>query len=1124
MRTAGLILFLFLAGCQAPDLPEPGSDAYRETVTAFYKSIASVQSGEGAGAETNLRRAAERAPGEPALWYNLGLLALRSNNFDEGRQLLEKARTLAPENSRIVLLLGVLASNEAEADSAMARFREAIALDPGNDKARYALVQEIQRLGNPSLDAEAAQQLEAILVRHPANQAVLIERLRIAAAREDADAAERMLATLAGLSGRWPAEATQTLDELRQALSAGTFQAARVQTGFLRNLLLGTFSYRQDLSVVQTPLEAIGDLMTSFVWLPAPAPEPAPADVQLAYRAEPIDHAAAVRWTDAVSMTGETMEPILIEGGELVAGGRRYAVADVIGADDRFGVATLDFNYDFRNDIAVAGPGGVALFRQDSLGAFTRVTLPGSYTDVWAADVDSEGDIDLVLAVPGAPPRVLRNNGDGTFAPLPAFADVGEARAFAWADMDGDGDPDAVFADAAGALHAYLNQRLGQFAYRALDAGEAPVRALAVADLDADAVMDVIALDEAGNLTSWTAHEEDGTWERRAVASWPAPPSGAARLFAGDLDNNGAIDLAASIGDATRIWLAEAPGQLVVLPSGVDAATAAIADLTGDGLLDLLALASDGAPQRFVASSPRDYAWQVIRPRAGQALGDQRINAFTIGGEVELRAGMLFQKAPITAPIVHLGMGEHTTSDVIRLIWPNGDIQSEFDLEAGASVFTPQRLKGSCPWLFTFDGHDMRFVTDFIWRSPLGLRINAQETAGVVTTEDWVKIPGEALAPRDGVYDVRITAELWETHFFDHVSLLVVDHPEDTEVFVDERFAIPAPAMEVQVMDRPRPVARVVSDRGDDLTDLARERDGRHLAFFGPGAYQGITREHAIEIDLGDDFPAGAPASLVAFGWVRPTDSSINVAISQGAVRPQGLSLDVDDGQGGWRMVRENLGFPAGKTKTVLIDLTGLIDPGAPRRIRLRTNLEIYWDQIQWAAHRPDAAVETRRLDPEVADLRYRGFSALRMPDRTSPETPAYDELESTGPRWRDLVGYYTRFGDVRELLAGVDDRYVIMNAGDEMRFEFQAPASPRAGWKRDFVLIGDGWVKDGDYNTVFGKTVLPLPSHADAAYDRAPTRLLDDPVYQRHAADWQTYHTRYVGMERFRDALLAGR
>ncbi len=123
-------------------------------------------------------------------------------------------------------------------------------------------------------------------------------------------------------------------------------------------------------------------------------------------------------------------------------------------------------------------------------------------------------------------------------------------------------------------------------------------------------------------------------------------------------------------------------------------------------------------------------------------------------------------------------------------------------------------------------------------------------------------------------------------------------------------------------------------------------------------------------------------------------------------------------------------------------------------------------------------------------------------------------------PRWRDLEGYHTRFGDVRALLQGVDDRYVIMNAGDEMRVRFKAPPPPVAGKVRDFVIVADGWVKDGDYNTTFSRTVLPLPSHQTARYDQAPGALEDDPVYRAHPLDFATYHTRYVSPERVRDAL----
>ena len=87
----------------------------------------------------------------------------------------------------------------------------------------------------------------------------------------------------------------------------------------------------------------------------------------------------------------------------------------------------------------------------------------------------------------------------------------------------------------------------------------------------------------------------------------------------------------------------------------------------------------------------------------------------------------------------------------------------------------------------------------------------------------------------------------------------------------------------------------------------------------------------------------------------------------------------------------------------------------------------------------------------------------------------------------------------MRELLQTVDDRYMIMNAGDELRLAFPEAPPPPQGFVRDFVLVGDGWVKDGDYNTVASRTVLPLPTHRSPRYVPGTGRLEDDPVYRRH-------------------------
>jgi hypothetical protein len=351
---------------------------------------------------------------------------------------------------------------------------------------------------------------------------------------------------------------------------------------------------------------------------------------------------------------------------------------------------------------------------------------------------------------------------------------------------------------------------------------------------------------------------------------------------------------------------------------------------------------------------------------------------------------------------------------------------------------------------------------------------------------------------------------------------MVVDHPSDEEVFVDERFARESPELAVRVTHHPRPIHRAWDQTGRDVTDLVEKQDGRYLATFARGPYQGVAEEHFVEMEIDEDLGrARGQQWLVANGFIYPTDSSINVAIGQAGIQPKGLSLEALDETGRWIVITPDLGFPAGKNKTILVDLSQVARARVthPRRLRLRTNLEIYWDSLAMADGVADPAhvqANVKRLQPALAELRYRGFSKTDYARHDVPETPHYDQLANVGQRWRDLTGYYTRYGDVGELLASVDDRYVIMNAGDELRLSFTVPPMQTGGVKgvtRDFVLVGDGWVKDGDYNTSFSKTVLPLPRHHHPGYDAASPalELEDDPVYRQHARDWQTYHTRFV-------------
>ena len=1120
--------------------PEVPPDVYREAVTAFYTALAALETSQELLAREKLDRVIELVPHEPAGWANLGLLLLRQQEVDAARERLAKAAELAPDEAQIAGLRALAEGRAGNTSESIRLWREALTLDPSNLRAAYSLAQELERSGGAEGEAEAQRVLETLLGRTE-NLAARLEYARITAKRGDAAALSRALEPLTAMAGGWPEAARERLDAVRESAAANP-RAAATQVAFLKNVLVREPVYRRALAEVTTPLDAIGKPLERFIVLETPAPRPAAPDTDLTFTVSPASGLpGAASWAGVVVPDGDRAPLPAAAGadGLVVGEGAKpvpFPVGSTPGPD---AVASADLNYDFRTDLVLAGAAGLAILHQGDDGGFTDVTsrakLPADVVKaalhgVWPADVDVEGDLDIVAAPVNGPVFVLRNNGDGTFVRQQPFGPCERARGFVWADLDGEGVPDAACLEEAGTVRLFVNLRGGAFEPVTVPPAGTSIAAIAAAEASGDTVVDLLAVTQNGAVLRLSppqaANTAAGGWTWSELARLdPAPAGlapGSARLVVADLDNNAAVDLVVSAPSGARVLLGSGPGTFSALPSPVPLDVRAAADLDQDGRLELVGLAN-GRAAIARSRGARAYHWQRLRPRAATATGDQRINSFGIGGEAEVRTGLHLQKVRITDPIVHVGLGEAQTSEVIRIIWPNGVLQSEFDQSADATVAASQRLKGSCPWLFAWNGREMAFVTDLIWRSPLGLRINAQDTADVLMTADWVKVGGAQLVPRDGAYDLRITAELWETHFFDLVSLAVVDHPAGTEVFVDERFAVPAPELRAVVTGPVQPFASAVDDRGTDVREIVNARDDRHLDFAGRGPYQGVTREHFVELVLPDDAPRTGPIYLVGQGWVHPTDSSINVAIGQGShAPPTGLALSVADAGGRFRVVRPNLGFPSGKDKTVLIDLTGVFPERGPRRLRLSTNLEIFWDRLGWAVGRPDVEVEPRRLPLASADLRYRGFSVTQQTAPSSPERPRY-QLAGTAPRWLDLEGYHTRFGDVLPLLRDVDDRYVIMNAGDELALRFPEVPPPPDGMVRDFIVIGDGWVKDGDFNTDYSRTVLPLPTHARARYDVPPRTLEDDPVYRRHAADFAEYHTRYVSPDRIRGALRAG-
>lgn len=1083
-------------------------------------------------AKSELTRATQIAPAEPVSWADLGILQVRQQQFDAAFNSVQRAQSLAPESSRIEELLGLIESRRGKVTESLAHLRKAVSLDGKNLKALYALADETARQGLPGSDAEGLQTLERLLNVEPDNAAVLLEVIRLAAKSGDAARLKQTLTTIEPLSSNWPDAAKQQLAGMEKTAVSGNPQAVAVQVQFLKNVLVRVPAYRQNLDDVRTPANLGAQPMSKFLRLPVPSSEPSPVDAKLGFTGQKLPGVSpdSVLWAGAIALSDQGTPAVVWAdlSGIHIPGGAVLPLPGATSSLSIHAVCGADLNYDFKTDLVIATTGGLKIYRQTDAQHFTDFTsetklpaaiLNGSYTGAWAFDFDLDGDLDIVLGTPQGEPWVLRNNGDGTFATVHPFKGVDGLVAFTAADIDGDGDPDVALIDKNGRLVAFTNERLGDFRPRAVPADLVQNNlALAAADANSDGRLDFVLLRSDFSIVRLSGKQEGQGWDIALLVKAKGEPTapGQANLLVGDLDNNGALDLIA--GD--QVFLGDGKSY-VPLASSLNTNSQAIVDLNGDGRLDIVGL-RDGHAVELNNHGAQNYHWQVVRTRAAHATGDQRINSFGIGGEIELRSDLFTQKQIITSPILHFGLGTHTGVDFARIVWPNGSMQAEFDLKPDQEIMAEQRIKGSCPMLFTWNGTQMQFLKDVgPWGSALGLNVNAQGK-GVYPTGEWFKIASDELKARDGYYDLRITAEYWETYYMDHYSLLVVDHPANTEVFADERFALPPPPSKVMATQETKPFAHAWDDQGQDVSEVVREQDASFLGHFDKGQYQGVARDHWVELELPPDAPATGPLYLIGAGWIHDTDASIVKALSQNTqVVPQQMSIDVPDANGHWTTAREGLGFLKGRLKTVVLDIGGIFRPGAPRKLRLRTNLEIYWNKLSWAPGlASDQDIKVQHLSLAAADLRYRGFSRITQANVTSPEVPNYDLVEESALKWHDQEGFVTRYGDVRELLDQIDDRFVITSPGDELRMKFKAPPPPAAGWKRDFILICDGWVKDGDYNSTFSKTVSPLPYHGMTEYNSAPDSLELEKAFRLHPGDWQTFQTRYVTPTYFEKAL----
>ena len=712
------------------------------------------------------------------------------------------------------------------------------------------------------------------------------------------------------------------------------------------------------------------------------------------------------------------------------------------------GLALIDATAEGRTDLLAWSPKGVTLYRggREAVADSGLAGLTGVIS-VAAGDFNNDGFMDLCVLTEAGP--VLFRNSKGHFSRVEAHLPARRFEQAVWIDYDHDYDLDLVLLGAESAL--YRNEGAAGFADRTSDFPF--VSATATSAQKLRVVPDSKAFDLA---VFYRDHApvlyRDQLGGRYTVDTFAGQAPDSARVE-GDFDNDGKLDRATITGGKIHVGL-----------------------------------------NRSRAASH----WIRVRLQGVKSL------KLAQDAEVEIKAGTLYQKATYAGIPLLFDTGAATQVDAVRITWPNGLIQNE-TRQLTNRPYTyqeAQRLSGSCPMIWTWNGRAVEFITDVLGVAPLGAS-DGEGTYFPVDHDEYVTIPGSALAAVNGKYDVRITEELSEVSYLDQVQLLAVDHPAGTEIFTNEKFKGP-PYPEYKLFGVGRRVypQSAHDDAGHDVLAQLMARDRQYPDGF-PRSELGVAAPHTLELDFGHAAPEGR-AVLLLNGWVDWPDGSTFRAAAQevkgGLVMPY---LQMQDASGQWKTVNEDMGMPAGKPKTIAVELRFL---SSSRKVRIVTNLCVYWDEIFLSEGESRAAVVQREAPLLAADLHFRGFSATRIhPERKQPDTFFYDSV-SADSFWNPTPGMYTRYGDIRELLGAVDDRLAILGSGDEIKLQFGALAAPRAGYTRDFLLKVDGWAKDRDPNTAFSTNVEPLPFHGMSRYPYpAGEHFPDDEAHARYRKEYNT-------------------
>ncbi len=1101
-----LTLVLTLTSCLlAEDSPN--------AVELHQRGLAELENEKPENAEPLYREVIKLKPDDPLGYANLAVALMRQQKYDVSLRVLD----LTPESLRdhpgLLAIRGDVLQWTGDLEGALDLLDRAAAEDPDNLETLYAAYQAASNLDSEKADAVAVRVIGRLAELRPENVVVLLQLGQRAIAGGDRATASGVALRIEELLWQAAPIAGRALGMLTEALEANDMAKARGGALRLENVLKVSPMFRESLRELKTGIQGIP--FARF------ADEPPVTSF-----GEPL----------AISFSGARLDARATAGRALAAG---------------------DFDGDQKPDIArVRAEGDVLEVRLASAGWKVATEHPAAGLDeLLAADIDNNGHLDL-LGFGASAAAVWLGAGDGTFAAAPeqlglaaagagaaAVIDfdiegdldlavagrkaggadlyrnslqgplerVGErslprlgvtgARSVAASDVDRDGDLDLVIAHSKG-LTWLDNLRQGQFADRSSAAGLAPSSALVAvvsADLDNDRLPDLVGAGRG--LKAW--HNRGGTFEPWTLAGLPDKAE-LSSLVAFDGDNDGRYDLATAgpRGLAVLVQQADggfAPAKLEEAPE--KAAALATADLDGDGDLDLVA----GGPAGLHWLENRggnENKWLAVRLR-GLDKGNSKNNVLGVGTAIEVRNGSAYQFREAAGDVVHLGLGSQEKAEILRVVWTNGVPQNRLEVAGEQRIVEEQLLKGSCPFVYAWNGEKFEFVTDLLWAAPIGLPV-APGVWAPADPSELVRLDG--LVDDRGVYRLRLTEELWEAAFFDHVRLWVADHPAVSEAASNLRVVSGESLPERVLASRAlRPMAAVRDGRGRDVTETVRWRDEVYADGYRKSAYQGVAAEPwTFTFDLGE--APGRPVRLHLDGWIFPSDASLNLAVAQRddlLYLPPRLEVKTASG---WQVLIDSMGFPAGKTKTMVIDTPPL--PDGARELRIVTSLWLHWDRAAWTTTTADDEVRVvARLAPASAGLRFRGFSAVVRRAPNAPHVFDYGRTRFDSP-WLSFPGRYTRYGDVRKLLEKPDDLSVILAPGDEIALTFDARRlrPPRPGYVRTLFLESHGWDKDADRNTYEGHRLEPLPFRAMSGYPFAEGESFPDtPEHRAYRRDWLT-------------------